>query len=26
VRHDPKGTDGCPAWCDLWRMCRIRRA
>ena len=19
VRHDPKGTDGCPAWCDLWR-------
>jgi hypothetical protein len=26
VRHDPKGTDGCPAWCDLWRMCRIARA
>lgn len=26
VKHDPKGTDGCPAWCDLWRMCRIRRA
>ena len=26
VRHDPKGTDGCPAWCDLWRMCRIKRA
>ena len=25
VQHDPKGTDGCPAWCDLWRMCRIRR-
>jgi ATP-dependent helicase/DNAse subunit B len=25
VRHDPKGTDGCPAWCDLWRMCRIGR-
>jgi len=25
VRHDPKGGD-CPAWCDLWRMCRIRRA
>ena len=24
VRHDPKGTDGCPAWCDLWRMCRVR--
>jgi hypothetical protein len=26
VRHDPKGTDGCPPWCDLWRMCRIGRA
>ena len=26
VRHDPKGTDGCPVWCDLWRMCRIGRA
>jgi ATP-dependent helicase/DNAse subunit B len=26
LRHDPKGTDGCPVWCDLWRMCRIRRA
>ncbi|MBA2462156.1 MAG: PD-(D/E)XK nuclease family protein [Actinobacteria bacterium] len=25
VRHDPKGGD-CPAWCDLWRMCRIGRA
>lgn len=25
VVHDPKGGD-CPAWCDLWRMCRIRRA
>lgn len=25
VRHDPKGGE-CPAWCDLWRMCRIRRA
>jgi ATP-dependent helicase/nuclease subunit B len=24
VVHDPKGGD-CPAWCDLWRMCRIRR-
>ena len=21
VQHDPKG-DGCPAWCDLWPMCR----
>jgi ATP-dependent helicase/nuclease subunit B len=25
VRHDPKGGD-CPAWCDLWTMCRVRRA
>ena len=25
VRHDPKGGD-CPAWCDLWSMCRVRRA
>ena len=25
VRHDPKG-DGCPAWCDLWPMCRVDRA
>jgi ATP-dependent helicase/DNAse subunit B len=25
VRHDPKG-DGCPAWCDLWSMCRVERA
>jgi len=25
VRHDPKG-DGCPAWCDLWTMCRVERA
>jgi ATP-dependent helicase/DNAse subunit B len=25
VKHDPKGGE-CPAWCDLWRMCRIRRA
>jgi ATP-dependent helicase/DNAse subunit B len=25
VRHDPKGGD-CPAWCELWSMCRIRRA
>jgi RecB family exonuclease len=24
VRHDPRG-DGCPAWCDLWTVCRIRR-
>ena len=25
VRHDPKG-DGCPAWCDLWPICRVARA
>jgi hypothetical protein len=25
VTHDPKGGE-CPAWCDLWTMCRIRRA
>ncbi|HSL65773.1 MAG TPA: PD-(D/E)XK nuclease family protein, partial [Gaiellaceae bacterium] len=25
VAHDPKG-DECPAWCDLWTMCRVRRA
>jgi ATP-dependent helicase/DNAse subunit B len=25
VRHDPRG-DECPAWCDLWSMCRVARA
>jgi len=25
VEHDPKGGD-CPAWCDLWPMCRVERA
>jgi ATP-dependent helicase/nuclease subunit B len=25
VRHDPRGGE-CPTWCDLWRMCRVRRA
>jgi hypothetical protein len=24
IRHDPHGGD-CPAWCDLWRMCRKER-
>jgi ATP-dependent helicase/DNAse subunit B len=25
IRHDPKeGT--CPSWCDLWPMCRVKRA
>jgi RecB family exonuclease len=25
VRHDPRGGD-CPSWCELWTICRIRRA
>jgi hypothetical protein len=25
VRHDPTNGE-CPAWCDLWRICRKRRA
>jgi ATP-dependent helicase/DNAse subunit B len=25
VQHDPKGSE-CPAWCDLWSMCRVSRA
>jgi ATP-dependent helicase/DNAse subunit B len=25
VQHDPKG-DGCPAWCDLWPICRVERS
>ena len=25
VRHDPKGNE-CPAWCDLWPMCRVSRS
>jgi ATP-dependent helicase/DNAse subunit B len=25
VRHDPRGNE-CPAWCDLWTMCRVKRA
>ncbi len=24
VGHDPK--DGCPSWCDLWTMCRVKHA
>ena len=24
IHHDPRGGD-CPAWCDLWPMCRIER-
>jgi ATP-dependent helicase/nuclease subunit B len=25
VRHDPKNGE-CPTWCDLWPMCRVKRA
>src|SRR5436305_2972198 len=25
VRHDPKNGE-CPTWCELWTVCRIRRA
>jgi ATP-dependent helicase/nuclease subunit B len=25
VRHDPRG-DECPSWCDLWTVCRVKRA
>ena len=25
VRHDPKGGE-CPAWCDLWPICRVERS
>jgi ATP-dependent helicase/DNAse subunit B len=24
VEHDPKGGE-CPAWCDLWTICRVPR-
>jgi ATP-dependent helicase/DNAse subunit B len=26
VQHDPLGDAGCPSWCDLYPMCRVRRA
>ena len=26
VRHDPLGDAGCPPWCELYSMCRVRRA
>ena len=26
VRHDPLGDAGCPSWCDLYGMCRVKRA
>jgi ATP-dependent helicase/DNAse subunit B len=25
VAHDPRGGE-CPAWCDVWPMCRVARA
>jgi RecB family exonuclease len=25
VRHDPRGGE-CPSWCDLWPICRVKRA
>ncbi len=25
VRHDPLGSGGCPSWCQLAPMCRIRK-
>jgi ATP-dependent helicase/DNAse subunit B len=25
VQHDPK-TGSCPTWCELWPMCRVKRA
>ncbi len=25
THHDPKGGE-CPSWCDLWPMCRVKRA
>jgi ATP-dependent helicase/DNAse subunit B len=25
VQHDPRGG-ACPTWCELWPMCRVRRA
>jgi ATP-dependent helicase/DNAse subunit B len=26
VQHDPLGDAGCPSWCDLYSMCRVKRA
>jgi RecB family exonuclease len=25
VKHDPRGGS-CPSWCDLWPVCRVKRA
>jgi len=26
VHHDPRWDGSCPAWCDLWPVCRVKRA
>ncbi len=26
IRHDPRWSDGCPSWCELWPICRVARA
>jgi ATP-dependent helicase/DNAse subunit B len=26
VQHDPLGDAGCPPWCELYSMCRVKRA
>jgi hypothetical protein len=26
VRHDPRWDGGCPDWCELYTMCRVKRA
>ena len=26
VQHDPRWDGECPSWCDLWPMCRVKRA
>jgi len=26
VHHDPRWDGQCPAWCDLWPICRVQRA
>ena len=26
VRHDPLGDAGCPSWCELYGLCRVKRA
>jgi hypothetical protein len=26
VQHDPRWDGACPSWCDLWPVCRVKRA